>query len=180
MKGKFFVLAFFSLLFVVIIAEVVSAHCPLCTIGAGAAAAGAVWLGVQKVAVAVLIGGFAMSMGMWFARVIRKRWNYFKGQDAFVIIGVFLLTVLPILPIIGQTTGFYLSLFGDYGGLFNRTYVLNLSLFSSLLGGVIVYFSPLLSKKVTKLRRNKIIPFQGIILTIALLIVTGAIVHFVV
>ncbi len=178
MKSKLLFLLFFSLIFSLFFVEFVSAHCPLCTIGAGAAAAGAVWLGVQKVAVAVLIGGFAMSMGMWFARIIKKK--YFKYQDLTVVIGVFLLTVLPILPIIGQTTGFYLSLFGNYGSLFNRTYVLNLSLFSSLLGGVIVYFSPLLSKKVTKLRRNKIIPFQGIILTIFLLIIVSTIVHFVV
>ena len=178
MKSKLLFLLFFSLIFSLFFVEFVSAHCPLCTIGAGAAAAGAVWLGVQKVAVAVLIGGFAMSMGMWFSRIIKKK--YFRYQDLTVVIGVFLLTVSPLLPIIGQTTGFYLSLFGNYGSLFNRTYVLNLSLFSSLLGGVIVYFSPLLSKKVTKLRRNKIIPFQGIILTIFLLIIVSTIVHFVV
>lgn len=178
MKGRFFVLVFFSFIFSLFLMNLVSAHCPLCTIGAGAAAAGAVWLGVEKAAVAVLIGGFAMSMGMWFARVIKKRWNYFRYQDALVIIGVFLLTVLPILPIIGQTTGYYLSLFGDYGSLTNRTYVLNLSLFSSLLGGAIVYVAPGMSKKVTKLRGNKMVPFQGIILTIALLLIAGAIVHF--
>ena len=178
MKKSFFILVF--ILVFIFLSYNVMAHCPLCTIGAGAAAAGAVWLGVQKVAVAVLIGGFAMSMGMWFARLIKKRWNYFKGQDWVVIMGVFLLTVLPLLPIIGQTTGFYFNLGGSYGSLMNRTYVLNLSLFSSLLGGIIVYFSPPLSKRITKLRGNKMIPFQGIILTIFLLIVAGGIVHFVV
>jgi len=178
MKGKFFALGFFSLLPIVFVSGIVSAHCPLCTIGAGAAAAGAVYLGVQKVAVAVLIGGFAMSMGIWFARIIKKRWNYFRGQDWIIILGVFLLTILPILPIIGQTTGYYLNLGGLYGSLTNRTYVLNLSLFSSLLGGLIVYIAPSLSKKITKLRGNKMIPFQGIISTIVLLIVASAIVHF--
>lgn len=164
--------------FLVTFAREVSAHCPLCTAGAGVAAAGAVWLGVQKAAVAVLIGGFAMSMGMWFSRIVKKK--YIPYQKTLIIVLVFLLTVIPLLPIIGQTQGIYLSLGGDYGSLTNRTYVFNLSLITSLLGGTIVFVAPSLSDKITKKRGNKIIPFQGIILTLALLITAGVITHFVI
>ena len=44
-----------SIFVVVFSMAFVRAHCPLCTIGAGAAAAGAVWLGVSKVVVALFI-----------------------------------------------------------------------------------------------------------------------------
>ena len=173
-----FILLIISVFILIIFATEVSAHCPLCTVGAGAAAAGAVWLGVQKAAVAVLIGGFAMSTGMWFSKVVKKR--YIPYQKTLIIVLVFLLTVIPLLPIIGQTQGFYLSLGGDYGSLTNRTYVLNLSLITSLLGGAIVFVAPSLSNKITKKRGDKIIPFQGIILTLVLLITAGAITHFVI
>ena len=59
-KKKLFSLFLLPILFF----QAVKAHCPLCTVGAGAAAAGAIWLGVSKVVVALFIGGFAMSMGI--------------------------------------------------------------------------------------------------------------------
>jgi len=62
----------FSLLFaiplIIFLSKSVMAHCPLCVVGAGAAGAAAMWLGVSKVVVALFIGAFAMSMGMWFAK----------------------------------------------------------------------------------------------------------------
>mgnify|MGYP006929334256 CR=1 FL=1 len=63
----------FPLILSIFSARIVSAHCPLCTIGAGAAAGAAIWLGISKVVVAMFIGAFAMSMGMWFSRIIKKQ-----------------------------------------------------------------------------------------------------------
>ena len=82
-----------SLLSILLI-PLAKAHCPVCTIGAGAAAAGAVWLGISKVIVALFIGAFAMSMGMWFSRVIKKK--YLRYQKTLIIVVVFLTTVLPL------------------------------------------------------------------------------------
>ena len=84
-----FILLIISVFILIIFATEVSAHCPLCTVGAGAAAAGAVWLGVQKAAVAVLIGGFAMSMGMWFSRIPNKK--YIPLQKTLIITIIFLI-----------------------------------------------------------------------------------------
>ena len=70
MNKKFFIFPVLT----IFLAKLISAHCPLCTIGAGAAAAGAVWLGVSKVVVALFIGAFAMSMGMWFPKIIKKKY----------------------------------------------------------------------------------------------------------
>lgn len=162
--------------FLIFLIETVSAHCPLCTIGAGAAAAGAVWLGVSKVVVALFIGAFAMSMGMWFARVIEKRKKFIPFQNPLIIIGIFLLTVLPLIPIVKVIGPLYISFIGDYG----MTYAFNYSLGSTLLGGIITFVSPKINKKVREKRNGKGIPFQGILLTFLLLGVAAAIIQFII
>ncbi|MEK6817278.1 MAG: hypothetical protein AABX80_00600, partial [Nanoarchaeota archaeon] len=83
MKNKSFLLILFSSFFLIFLSKNVMAHCPLCTIGAGALGAGAIWLGVSPVVVALFIGAFAMSMGMWFARIIKKQ--YIPFQKFFIV-----------------------------------------------------------------------------------------------
>ncbi len=163
---------FLFLLVPIFFAGRVVAHCPLCTIGAGVAAGAAIYLGVSKVVVALFIGGFAMSMGMWFSKVIKKKYIIF--QDAIIIILVFLTTLLPLLPLFGVIGPLYLSFVGKYG----TTFAVNYSLYSGLLGGLVVFISPNLNKKITKFRRGEHVPFQGIILTLGILIVMGLIIQF--
>ena len=146
--------------------ENVSAHCPLCTIGAGA-----VWLGVSKVIVALFIGAFAMSMGMWFSGIIKKK--YIPFQKTIIVIVVFLTTVLPLLPIFNAVGPLYIPFVGEYG----LTYALNYSIASSLLGGAIVIISPSMSKKIKNLRGGRTIPFQGILITFSLLLITALIIQ---
>ena len=83
-------------------------------------------------------------------------------------------------PIFSQVRGWHISLFGGYGTLFNRTYLINLSLFSGFLGGIIVFISPFLSKKITNLRGGKLIHFQGIFITLLLLLIAGGVVQLLV
>ncbi len=153
--------------------ETVSAHCPLCTIGAGAAAAGAVWLGVSKVVVALFLGAFSMSMGMWFARFLTKKKKFFRFQYEVLFVGIFLLTLLPLIPIVKAVGPLYLSFIGDYGA----TYVLNYSLVSGLFGGVITFASPKINKKIKEKRNGKGIRFQGILITFLLLGVAATIIQ---
>ncbi len=160
-----------SLLPIVFSLNLVSAHCPLCTIGAGAAAGAAVWLGVSKVVVAMFIGAFAMSMGMWFSKIIKKQ--YIPFQKTIIILAVFLTTVFPIMPLFKAIGPLYLSFIGEYG----ITYAVNYSIASSFLGALVVFISPLTSKGLSKLRNGKIIPFQGVIITLLSLILIGAIIQ---
>lgn len=171
MSLKKIIPVFFAMPFLI---KLVSAHCPLCTIGAGAAAAGAVWLGVSKVVVALFMGAFAMSMGMWFARVVEKRKKFIPLQSPLIIIGIFLLTILPLIPIVKAIGPFYMSFIGDYG----MTYAVNYSLGSSLLGGIITFVSPKINKKIREKRNGKGILFQGILLTFLLLGITATIIQF--
>lgn len=163
--------------FFISLAGIVSAHCPLCTVGAGAAAAGAVWLGVSKVVVALFIGAFAMSMGMWFARILdKKERKYIPFQYSIILVGVFLLTLLPIIPVVKAVGPLHLSFIGDYG----KTYALNYSLVASLLGAAITFVSPPLNKKIKDLRNGKGIPYQGILITFLLLSISGVIIQLIV
>ena len=167
-----------SLFFIIpiVLFKYANAHCPLCTITAGAAAAGGVYLGVNKIVIGLLIGAFAMSMGMWFARIVKKK--YIPFQKTLIISIVFLLTVLPLLPIFSSVIGFGVDLSGDYGTLLNRTYVIDQSLLSGFLGGLIVFISPALNKKIKEKTRIGI-PFQGIALTFLLLIIASLIIQFI-
>jgi len=175
MNLKKFSLILLTPLLIVFLAGLVSAHCPLCTIGAAAAAGGAVWLGVSKVVVSLFIGAFAVSIGYWFGNIIKKK--YVPFQKTLLIIVSFLLTVIPILPIISYQQPLYISILGSYGSLLNRTYLINLSLISSLVGGGIVLIAPTISRKITDLRDRKMLPFQGILITFLLLIITGGIIQ---
>ena len=155
----------------------VEAHCPLCTVGVAAAAGGAAWLGVSKVVIGLFVGAFAVSTGWWVSKLIKK--EYIPHQRFWIIILSFVLTVIPIYPILSQVYPLFISWGGEYGSIFNRTYVLNLALVGTILGGGIVFITPWVSGKISSLRRGKIIPFQGVILTLSLLIILGIVLQLV-
>ncbi len=155
----------------------IQAHCPLCTAGAAIAAGGALWLGVSRAVVALFIGAFAVSIGFWISRLIKIRLLPF--QKHIIILFSFLTTVLPLMPLIRQDHPFRISIKGDYGSLFNNTYVVNLSLVASIIGGLIVLAAPALSSQITRLRKNKMIPFQGILLTFIILIAISILIQLV-
>ncbi len=150
-----------------VLAERTIAHCPLCTVGAAAAAGGAVYLGVSKVVVGLFIGAFAASTGFWMEKKLPKR--YIPYQKTVIVLAALLLTLLPILPVITKNYPLYLSGIGSYG----RTYVVNVPLLTGLLGGVLVSLTPSCSRKITLWRQGKTVPFQGVILTLILLLLTG-------
>lgn len=163
---------FLGLFMAIFFIKNVSAHCPLCTIGAGAAAGAAVWLGISKIVVALFIGAFAMSMGFWFSKIIKKK--YVPFQKTLIITAVFLTTIIPLMPIFSAIGPLYLP-FGEYG----KTYAVNYSIAGSLLGGLIVFSSPKISKTLTNLRKGKMFPFQGVLITLTILIISGGILQLV-
>ncbi len=166
----FFLFSFLSL-------EYVDAHCPLCTFGAIAIAGGAAWLGISNGVIGLFIGAFAVSMGWWVSNMIKKK--YIPYQLWVLVISSYLLTILPILSLIGNSTyPFYVSITGDYGSWLNRTYLVNLFLLASILGGLIVLISPRLSRKISKIRIGITFPFQGMIITFLLLLLTAGIIQW--
>lgn len=140
------------------------------------AAAGAAYLGVAKPVLGLFIGALGVSMGWWFAKKIPK--EYIPYQKEAVIVASFLLTIVPILPIIGQQQAFFIGLYGSYGSLLHNTYMYDMSFLTSIIGGVVVTLSPRISGKITEIR-GKHIDYQGILVTFITLIVLGLTVQFI-
>ena len=165
------------LFFILLLTESVMAHCPLCVVGAAAAAGGATWLGVSKIVIGVFIGGFAVSTALWVSRLIKRK--YIPFQTLFIVLFSFLTMIIPLMPMVEEIYPLYISIIGDYGSLLNRTYVINLFFVGSIAGSLVVVFSPAISRRISRLRNNKLIPYQGVILTIALLILASIILQVV-
>lgn len=148
-----------------------SAHCPLCTAGAGAAAGIATYLGIDFAVIGVLIGGFSYALGSWTSKWIRKKFKEIHElQDPIITVLVFLSIIIPGYFWMPEATPFTLWMIGEYG----TTISINNFLLGSIVGGLIVHFSPMLSKKISE-KRNETLPYQGMTLTIVLLIVAALI-----
>ncbi|PIT92926.1 MAG: hypothetical protein COU06_02740 [Candidatus Harrisonbacteria bacterium CG10_big_fil_rev_8_21_14_0_10_38_8] len=166
-----------GILLSLVLPKISLAHCPLCTIGAGLAAVLATSLGVKVGAVGLFIGAFAFALGIWISRILPR--EYIKHQEITLALLSFIATILPLIPLMdGGYYSFYISMIGEYGSLLNRTYIIDRFLLGSILGAVILWISPWLSKQITKARNNKIIPYQGISLTFAILILVALIIQF--
>ncbi len=150
-----------------------SAHCPLCTIGAGAAALGAAWLGFSSFSIGVFLGAAALAMGLWIGRLITKKVKLIPHQTTILGILSFLTTVLPLEPLLFDNSSIYISIMGDYGSWLNRTYYVDKFLVGSVLGAIALFAAPYLSKALSKARNNKMFPYQGMIITFGLLMVTA-------
>lgn len=152
------------------------AHCPLCTAGAGVLAIGAAYLGINTAVVGVLIGAFALALALWVARIVKKQ--YIRYQKPILIVLVFLSTIIPLMPLIREYRSINLYLFGQYGSLFNRTYMFNLFIIGVIIGAIIMYLMPFASAFVTRKRGGKTIPYQGIGLTFVLLLLVSLFIQF--
>ncbi|HBF66902.1 MAG TPA: hypothetical protein DDW36_00560 [Candidatus Magasanikbacteria bacterium] len=166
--GIFVVLAF--------IPGVAKAHCPLCTIGAGALAVGAAYIGISTAAVGVFIGAFALALGLWIARLVKKQ--YIPYQQPILVALIFISTVVPIMPLIREYRSINVYLSGEYGSLLNRTYMFNLFVIGVLIGAGILYVSPFVSAWIKKQRKGRLIPYQGITITFILLASVSFLIQF--
>lgn len=152
------------------------AHCPLCTAGAGAMAGAAALAGVKYGAIGIFIGAFAAALGLWAAKMIKKQ--YFRQQQWLIFAVVYLSTILPLIPFTKDYSSIFISMSGDYGSLLNRTYLINWFIIGAVLGAVIVFVTPYLSSFSSRLFDGKKIKFQGLIMTLLLLIIAGLLMQF--
>ncbi len=142
----------------------VYAHCPLCTAGAGVVAFGAAKLGIGATSVGVFLGAFAVALGLWLARLLKKR--YLPRQKEALVILSFATTILPLEPVIADYTSLYIPFWGEYG----KTLLINRFIVGSLIGGGLLLASPYLSKALALVRRGRMYPYQGMVITFMLLL----------
>ncbi len=148
------------------------AHCPLCTAGAGVVALGAAKLGVGPMSVGIFLGAFAVALGLWVARFLKKQ--YVPKQKALLAIFSFATTILPLQPVLADYTSVYLPFWGEYG----KTILINLFLVGAIIGGVLILLSPFLSRKLALARGGTMYPFQGMVITLLLLVSAAVVIEF--
>ncbi|MDP4008934.1 MAG: hypothetical protein Q8P71_00725 [bacterium] len=149
------------------------AHCPLCTVGAAAVGGIALALGVSSLVIGVFLGAAFFSMGWWFGNLASLR--YGKRLFLPILIGTFLLSVIPLIPLFPEVAPLYISMWGEYGSLLHQTYVINLFVVGSLVGSGVVFVAPFVSSFITKRAQRQMVPYQGVIVTMVLLVITSLI-----
>lgn len=155
-----------------LVPKVVTAHCPLCTAGAGALAVLAASLGVSATVVGILIGAFALALSLWLAGLVKK--TYIRFQKSILTLIIFLATVLPIMPLVQAYGPLYVNLFGEYGALTHNTYTINLYLLGVVIGALVIVAAPFASRLLTRWRGRQL-PYQGITITLSLLVLLSVI-----
>ena len=166
----------FAVFLVLATSKTAFAHCPLCTVGAGALAVLAASLGVSSVVVGVLIGAFALALSLWLAPLVKKQ--YIPYQKRILTLLIFVGTIVPIMPFIKDYGPLYISLGGEYGTPWHNTYTIDLFLFGTIVGAILVFVAPLISRLLTKLR-NRQMPYQGVTITLFLLVIASVIAQIV-
>ena len=153
------------------------AHCPLCTAGAGLVAIGAYWLGVEAITIGVALGALATAMGLWFGRIIKRK--FVPHQSKIIAVFSWALTIYPLRMLFADYTSWYINWQGGYGTLLNRTYAVNLFLVGAIIGTIVIISAPAISRTLTKFRGGRQFAFQGVILTFALIVLTSLILQYI-
>ena len=145
----------------------VSAHCPLCTGAVVAGAIGAKYLGLDITILGIFVGAFAVSLGLWISRKIK---NYFKYQSTLILTSSFFLTIAPSLAFIKDMT---------YISLLSKVFFVNKLLIGSIIGALVTLLAYKIHNHI-KLKHGKVLfPYQGIVLTVLLLILSSIPVYFI-
>src|SRR3989338_10935204 len=134
------ILLLFVAIFALVIPITALAHCPLCVAGAGALAVLATSLGVSSVVVGILIGAFALALGLWLAPLVKKQYIPYQKQVLTLLIAV--TTIIPVMPFIKDYGPLYISLGGKYGTPWHNTYTIDLFLFGSIVGALLMLVAP--------------------------------------
>ena len=159
-----------ALMALALIPRAALAHCPVCTAGAGAAAIGAAWLGVDQGPIGVFIGAFAVAIGLWIARIIP--WKI-PGKVWLLALVSFATTVLPLLVLMQDVSSLYVAIAGEYGSPLNAVYLYNVFLVGSIVGGALLALGPLLNGAIAR-RQTRPLPYQGMAVSFGLLMVAAA------
>lgn len=152
----------------------VSAHCPLCTIAAGAGIGAARFYGVDDSMVGLFLGAFIVSTALWFNRWLKTKIDL-PLQKFLVVFASFLLLIGP-LYLAGIINNFEtvkaiptLSMWGL--GIFG----IDKLLLGTIVGTLFVFISFSLSDHIKKKNGKVLFPYQGIILMILTLLILSEI-----
>ncbi|MBI4438718.1 hypothetical protein HY640_02195 [Candidatus Woesearchaeota archaeon] len=146
------------------------AHCPLCTVGVGAAAVTARYFGVNAAVLGVFIGAFGVSTGLWMALKAKKLIPF---QTPVIVALSFLLTVIPLMGIMPETIYTPLLVAGEPGTALNKVYWLNTMMLGAVIGAAVSTAAYILHISIKKAKGKVLFPYQGVALTLASLLLAG-------
>ncbi|MBI4163389.1 MAG: hypothetical protein HY512_00885 [Candidatus Aenigmarchaeota archaeon] len=160
MTNKLFIVLAAAITSLVLWPPKVMAHCPLCTAAVGSGLVVARSMGIDDSIVGIWIGAFIISTALWLNKFLSKRFRIIPFQKTIIIVAFFLLTVVPFY--FSNLITFEYTLFG-----FDRL------LFGTVAGCILTLLSFGLSSKMRNEKNKVIIPFQTIVVTIAILIISN-------
>ncbi|MEK6983930.1 MAG: hypothetical protein AABX33_05130 [Nanoarchaeota archaeon] len=169
---KKIILVSLILMLSLVIIPATHAHCPLCTAAVGTAAISAKYYGLDESAIGLLIGAFGVSTGLWIGLRIKKQ--YFTFQLPVIVLLSYILTIMPLMYVSSEAIYLPILWFGAAGSFLNKVYWVNKLFFGSIVGFFITLISYFLHIHLKKLNGKVLFPFQGIALTLLLLIVASS------
>ncbi len=153
---------------------IVSAHCPLCTIAAGAGIGAARFYGIDDSIVGLFLGAFIVSTALWFNKWLKTKIDL-PLQKVLIIFTSFLLLMGP-LYLTGIVNNFEtvkaiptLSMFGL--GIFG----IDKLLLGTIIGTLFVSVSFSSSDYIRKKNGKVLFPYQGISFMIITLLILSEI-----
>lgn len=153
--------------------KLAGAHCPLCIGAVGGAVAAATVFGFNPAVVGVFVGALGVVSGQWTANLLKKQ--YLPLQTALLIVGSFILMLLPAVAASPVEMYAPLFLFGEAGSLFNKVYWINSIIPGAIAGGLAALVGHYLHIYIKEKRGAVLFPFQGIATTIGMTLIAAGI-----
>lgn len=148
------------------------AHCPLCAAATAGGVAATRILGVDDTVTGIFVGGFVVSTGLWFNNWLKKK----KKGGEFLPLQA---AIMVLLSVAFTILTFYMAkLIGSPDPAFMLLGIDKLVL-GTLAGTAVTLGAFALHKWVKAINGGKsIMPFQGIVMTLLCLSITGAVFFF--
>lgn len=159
--GRSLLAGFFLMVYILLGAAPVNAHCPLCTGATIMGVAIAERYGIDSAITGLWVGAFVISTTLWLDRVLKKKGIEYSGQSIILSFVAMALTVVP----------FY------FAGIFaNPVKILGIDrlLFGMLAGSAITFAGTELSQWIRQVRGKVLFPFQTMLVVLALISFTSA------
>jgi len=163
LKNKFF----FFLLTFILFPSISKAVCPVCTVAVAGGIGLSRWLGIDDTISGIWIGGFIVSLSLWFLGWLKKKKINFPLRDILVLTGFYLLTIVPLywMKLIGYSC--------------NKLWGIDKVIVGTIFGSFGFGFGVVIDKFCRRKNQNRAyFPFQKVVLPILALVILSIIFYF--
>lgn len=163
--------AYAPIISLIILPQLVSAHCPLCTAITGAGIGVARGMGVDNSIIGLFLGAFVVSTGLWFNNWLKKKKIVFPFQEFLIVFASFILTIAP-LYLTGIIINFEIvKSLPELSMLGLEVFGIDKLLFGTIVGILAIGVSFSFSNYIKKRKGKVLFPYQGILFMIITLLI---------